>query len=489
MKKNAKLTLVLVFALIMTLVSACGDRGGNEGNSPSPTSAATNTAEQPSQDEVYPENGLSKTEQVSLKIGIDENGYGRAWLDYAIDNFTKKYPNVKFEINASPAIYDMIKTKIAANSDTDMFDLFPGKIDSNSVKLIDAGKYEPIDELWERDVPDVPGLKLKDALLDGVYDNNPRYKGKSYNVPVGGYTTGWFFDKKLFEENGWNMNPQTWDEFLQLMETIKAKGVTPIVYAGVYPEYFHTFGFGPKQFEIAEINGTLDKLLTDFRSMTLPKYSSAENIAAWEKMAEIGKKGYVANGVAAINHTQSQMMVLQGKAALVPTGDWVGNEMKDATPEGFEWGFMTIPVGNDPNQTKWIMSDYTSGGYVVWSGKPDLNKKWAKEFLLSLATLDQQTYMVENAGIFPVRKDFADDAARMEKVQNAPKAVMEYLSKNKVRSESMRIDVVIDHPAVNNATKVIQEAANDLITGKKEIAPVMAKADEVLKEAIDSVSK
>jgi len=480
----------------MTLLTACSGNNGNKGgeaasesSTPPATASASGSGKAEQTDDVYPENGLPKSEKVTLKIGIDENGYGRAWVDYAIENFTKKFPNVSFEINASPVINDMIKTKIAANSDEDMFDIFPGAVNNQSIKLIEAGKYEPVDDLWERELPDAPGQKLKDMLVAGAYENHPRVQGKTYNLPVGGNTMGMFFDKKFFEENGWNMNPQTWDEFLQLMESIKAKEVTPIVYAGVYPVYMYNMGFGPKRFEIAEINGTLDQALANFRKQALPKYAAPENVDAWNKMSELGKKGYIANGVAAINHTQSQMMVLQRKAALVPTGDWVGNEMKDSTPEGFEWGFMTVPVGNSADQTKWIMSDYTSGGYVIWSGKPDLNKKWAKEFLLSFSTLEQQAYMVQNAGIFPVRKDFADDPARMEKVQNAPKAVMDYMSKNKVRSEALRIEVLYDHPAVANATKIITESANDVITGKKDALQMLEKADQIFKEAVDADTK
>ncbi len=493
MVRNKKVLFMLVVALMATMLAACGGNKNNnnasESSSPPATaSGSTGESAQPEAD-VYPENGLSKSEKVTLKIGIDENGYGRAWVDYAIENFTKKYPNVTFDINASPAVGDMVKTKIAANSDEDMFDIFPGAVNDANIKLIESGKFEPVDDLWERDVPDAPGQKLKDMLAGGVYENHPRVQGKAYNIPVGGGTLGFFFDKKFFEENGWNKNPQTWDEFLQLMESIKAKEVTPIVYAGVYPEYMHTFGFGAKRFEVAENNGTLNQALADFRKQALPKYAAPENVEAWNKMSELGKKGYIAKGVAAINHTQSQMMVLQRKAALVPTGDWVGNEMKDSTPEGFEWGFMTVPMGDSADQTKWINSDFSSGGYVIWSGKPELNKKWAKEFLLSLTTLDQQTYMAQNAAIFPVRKDFGDDPARLEKMQNAPKAVMEYLSNNKVRSDSLRVDVVYDHPAIGQVFQLIKESSNDIITGKKDALPILQQADKIFKEAVDAAGK
>ncbi|NOU67376.1 extracellular solute-binding protein [Paenibacillus sp. LMG 31461] len=480
MYRNKKLSVLLMFVLVFTVVIAgCSSKDKSTSSSPE---VSANTKPNAS-----PENGLSKDEKVKIKIAIDENGYGRAWVDNAIKIFTTKYPNVSFETTASPKIGEMVNTKIAANNDTDMFDIFPGT--ANVTTIMKLGKVEAIDDLWERELSDAPGKKLKDILADGVYDNHARYDGKTYNIPVGGYTAGLFFDTVLFDKNGWNKSPQTWDEFVKLLADIKATGLAPITYAGVYPDYLYSFGLGVKPFEIAENNGTLDAFIKNFRNDQLPKYASPENIEMWQKIYGLGQKGYFAPGLAAMNHTQSQMMMLQHKAALVPTGDWIQNEMKTAIPEGFKWGFMTIPFGNDPKQTKWIANDAGSGGMLIWANKPELTKKWAKEFLLSLTTLEVQTFNAENAGIFPVRKDFTQDAARMAKVQDAPRAVLDYIAKNKTRFESMRILNRVDDPAAVSAKKIFTEAVNQIALGNQDPVPILEKADKKFKEAIDAQKK
>ncbi|MBP1988528.1 ABC transporter substrate-binding protein [Paenibacillus eucommiae] len=487
MIRNGKWLLAFALILMMAVVAGCGGKD----NKPEETGAAESTpkATTDSAGDVYPENGLSKTEKVKIKLAIDENGYGRAWIDNAISIFTEKYPNVSFDITSSPKVGDMVNTKLAANKDSDMFDIFPGTGVSRS-KLVDAGKIESLDDLWEREIPDAGGKKLKDVLVGGAFENHARYKGKSYHVPIGGGSTGMFFDAVFFEQNGWNANPQTWDEFVQLLADIKAKNITPIIYAGVYPDYLYNFGFGPKPFEIAEINGTLDTYIDNYRNMKLPTYTAPEYLETWKRIAELGKKGYYADGVAAINHTQSQMQMLQHKAALVPTGDWVQNEMKEAVPEGFKWGFMTIPFGDKPDQTKWIWSDSSgAGGMVIWASTPDLTKKWAKEFLLSFVNLDVQTFNAENAGIFPIRGDFGDDPQRIAKMQDAPRAILEYMGKNKTRFESMRKDVTIDHPAIAQANQLLAESANEMALGKKDYLPVFEKMDELLKQAIEATTK
>lgn len=486
------LGMVLVFVLVL---SACGGGNGNgngnqNGNSNNGagngnTSSPDNTGAGAETDDVYPENGLSRTEKVTIKLAIDEAGLGRAWIDYAIENFTAKYPNVSFDITSSPKIWDSINAKLATNRDDEMYDIFPGS--ATSIKLIDAGKLESLEHLWEREVPDLPGVKLKDALIEGAYENRSTYQGVTYNLPVGGYSTGLFFDINFFEEHGWNQSPQTWDEFVQLLESIKAKNITPIVYAGVYPDYLYQFGFGGKPFEVAELNGTLDSFLDRYRNMKLPLYASDEYLETWKRISELGKAGYYANGVAAINHTQSQMQMLQHKAALVPSGDWIQNEMKEAIPEGFKWGYMSIPFGDKPEQTKWIIGDSgSSASMVVWSKAPELTKQWAMEFLLNFLTLDQQTYNAQHGGIFPNRGDFMDDPARVENMQDAPKAIVEYMSKNKVRVESARRDVIIDHPAIGQANQLLTESANDMALGNKDYKQVLEKMDQMLKEAIEA---
>lgn len=83
-----------------------------------------------------------------------------------------------------------------------------------------AQQYEPLDGK-------VTGLKdFSAGTLAQV-----SYEGKVYAVPFAVQTAQFFYNKDIFEKYGLK-EPETWGELLQLMETLKAKGVTPLFIPG-----------------------------------------------------------------------------------------------------------------------------------------------------------------------------------------------------------------------------------------------------------------
>ncbi|WP_378163328.1 ABC transporter substrate-binding protein [Cohnella sp. GCM10020058] len=479
-----------LLAVMSTLLAATGTACSGGGNSAEQSSQApaSSSAAASSASDTYPENGLPKNEKVVLKYGFFEGGLGREYIDLAMDSFKKKYPNVSFEVMYSPKINTIIQTKIAANDDENMFDLFnttlPGGRNA-MIPLVQAGKLEPQDDLWDRVVADGNGKTVKELAIPGIYEGALRYFNKSYNLPNVVSNGGLFFNKKLFEKYGWNQNPKTWDEFVQLLADIKAKGIIPMTYPGQYPGYLDNgFGFA-KMFELAEQNGTLDTFKKNYETYALPQYLAPETVEVWKRIYELGKKGYFPDGVAALSHTQSQMQMLQGQAAMVLTGDWVQNEMKDSVPPDLEWGYMAVPMGNDPDSTKWISSSTSNGNYI-WAAKPELNKKWAKEFSLWLWTLDVQKALAEKGGATPVRQEFVADKTLMESLQSAPKAVLQYMSANKTVVTSQIRTVTLSDPAAAQAEKTLTEAITEITSGKKDPVPVLEQAEKLHTQALEA---
>ncbi len=480
--KKAGVLLVSIIMMI-SILAACS--GSSEkppvSSEPSPESSSSGNAEA----EVYPENGLSKTEKVKLKMGYWESGSGRDWMDLAVKNFTEKYPNVEFDITSSPTLETILEPKIAAGDDDDMFDLFIPRFSgaNQHERLISAQKLEPLDDLWERDLPGESGKSLRSVISDDAYDSSVSL-GYTATLPVAGYTAGLFFDQQLFDEKGWNKNPETWDEFVALLDQIKSDGVIPITFPGVYAGYLTDYVFNIMQFNLAKANGTFDTYIQNFRSFTGPQLTTEENKEAWNRLYEFGKKGYFPEGVAALNHTQAQMQVLQHKAALVATGDWVGNEMKEATPKDFTWGFMAVPATNDDNQTIFVNSGVSDIGFMIWKNKPELNKKWAKEFVLSLYDFEVQTAVASQAGAYPARLDFGDDNARTAQLQPTQAAVMEYATKHNVEYISYRREFGLISPENGSADKLLSELITAAATGKKDPAPVLEEAEQLKQAAI-----
>ncbi|RAV18986.1 extracellular solute-binding protein [Paenibacillus contaminans] len=490
MKTTCKRAATPLISLTLALaVTACGgtsnENKGEPAKSASPSPASKQAA-------VYPENGLPKDEKVTLKFGFFEGGSGREWFDYAMETFKKKFPNVSFEVVYSPKIGDLVNTKIAANNDDDMFDMFngpPAGFNDTAVNLIKEGRLESQEDLWDRKTYDGSGKTLKELALEGQYKGAARILDKTYALPMNGTGTGLFFNKKLFEQNGWNQNPRTWDEFLKLCEDIKAKGVIPITYPGTVIGYLDYAFTGPwKLFELAEISGNLKTIESNYRNLELPFYTSPEYIDMYNRMYELGKRGYFSPGAAGLNHTQSQMQVLQGKAAMVTTGVWVSNEMKDSMPKDFEWGFMVVPYGDKPDSTKWMRVS-AGGGAYIWGKKPELNRKWAKEFNVWLWNLDVQQAFAEKGGQLPIRSDYMDDQARAEKLQDAPRAMLQYMKTNKVMGETGSFAVTLSAPERAQADKLLNDNRGLIAEGKKDPKDVLQEVELFMKKAIDSKKK
>lgn len=473
-----KMNLILSVVMCFSLLVGCGSKQGNEGaEAPKEPGTAAGA-------EVY-DNGLPKDEKVTLKVGLWEGGGGRAWMDLAMAEFTKKYPNVEFDLTSTPTLETILEPKIAAGNDEDMFDLFMPRFSATGSldRLVAAGKLESQDDLWERQLPDGSGKTLRSVISDDAYDTALSL-GTTVRVPIVSFTSGLFFDQKLFDEKGWNKNPATWDEFVALLDQIKADGVIPITFPGIHAGYLTDYVFNVLQFDLAKANGNFDTYVKNYRDYEGPQLTTDENKEAWNRMYEFGKKGYFPAGVAALNHTQSQMQVMQHKAAMVATGDWVGNEMKNSTPEGFNWGFMAIPATNDPKQTVFINSGVGDISFVIWKNKPELNKKWAKEFIMTLYNFEIQESLAVDAGAYPGRLDYGDDPERIQKLQPTQSAVMEYSTKHNVEYISYRRNFNLTSAEDGQSTKMISELITAVATGKKDPLPVLEEAEKLKQAAI-----
>jgi len=477
------LSVVVAFLFVMSMFVGCGNN--DTATKTTSTGVVARSTTSAAEEQVYAENGLPKDQNVTLKLGYFEGGMGREYYDIILDKFLKKYPNVKIDTTYSPKMYEQITKMAAANDDANMFDLF-ACTGLNQVELMKNNKLESLKDVFDKKLPD-SDKSLKEMMDDGLYIAATNSEKNFFNVPFCKYILGFYYDKKFFADNNWNTVPKTWDEFLKLCEGIKAKGIVPIVYTGVYSNYIENSFTMPKMFEIAERNG--NKTFEDnFRNLKTPYYSSPESIETLNKLYELGSKGYFANGLVALNHTQSQMMIIQNKAALVATGSWVQTEMKDATPADFQWGYMEVPTGNNQNDPIYA-NTLVGENFAVWAAKPDLNKKWAKEFILNMLTLESQQTVVEKTGMPYARKDMAEHPDMLANAPSIVKSISDYQKSVNYKTMAAFNNFVPTH---ENYNKAIAEYRKDLILiteNKKKPEEIMPQVDEILSVAVDEYNK
>ena len=141
----------------------------------------------------------------------------------------------------SPTIGDIIRPQIVAGNVPDFISMNDNDTSGLISSLIRENALMDITDVFEG-----PGLEdtspLKDQVLDGVLDTakcSPYSDGKIYLAPFNASPLGLVYNKTLFKENNWEL-PETWDEFFELGDKAKEKGIALLTYAGQYPGYMES---------------------------------------------------------------------------------------------------------------------------------------------------------------------------------------------------------------------------------------------------------
>ena len=180
-------------------------------------------------------------------------------------------------------------------------------------------------------------------------------------------------------------------------------------------------------------------------------------------------------GTAGLTHTESQAEWLNGKAAFIPCGTWLENEMKDQTPADFKMTAAGIPGYADG---KGDNSAVAAGGgepFVVFAkGK---NVKGGMEFLRAQLSRSSAKWFAENvSSIMPVSG--VTDLKATEGVKSAI-AVVEKAGKNIIEFK------IVDW--YSEFSKEIEQRTGELLTGvvKPEgfVDLMQKKADEIAANA------
>jgi N-acetylglucosamine transport system substrate-binding protein len=175
---------------------------------------------------------------------------------------------------------------------------------------------------------DTEGSTFADSLVPGSQDTGT-FDGVQLVLKYALTVYGVWYNQALFTEKGWTY-PETWVDMLALCEDIKGAGIAPWTYQGQYPQYIRLLFDA-----MVAKNGGLEQLINidNLQPDAWKQTGVADSVLALQQLAD---NGYIMEGTEALSHTESQAAWLEGKAAFIPCGTWLENEMKDLIPEGFE---------------------------------------------------------------------------------------------------------------------------------------------------------
>ncbi|MFE9045186.1 ABC transporter substrate-binding protein [Streptomyces sp. NPDC007818] len=188
---------------------------------------------------------------------------------------------------------------------------------------LELKKYEGLDQLEPAAVSTIKAL----------------YGGKLLALPYEYNIEGFFYNKKLFQENGIAV-PGTWDELLAAADKLNAKGIQPFSASGAqgWPLTRLISGYlyrslGPDALDRVDAGGA---------KLTDPPY-----VKAAEEVAALGKKGYFGKGVGSIDYDTAMNQFLTGKSGMFYMGSWALANIADPKQNkvGAEnVGFMPFPA-------------------------------------------------------------------------------------------------------------------------------------------------
>jgi raffinose/stachyose/melibiose transport system substrate-binding protein len=147
------------------------------------------------------------------------------------------------------------------------------------------------------------------------------YGSKLAALPLEFNIEGVWYNKKIFASNGIAV-PKTYNELVAAAAKLDAAGVQPFAASGMQ-------GWPLTRLVSNLIFGQLGgNAMLDIKSGKA-KLTNTAYVAAAQKVADLGAKGYFGKGVASLDYGPAEDLFLQGKAAMFYMGSWILGELND----------------------------------------------------------------------------------------------------------------------------------------------------------------
>lgn len=356
-----KKVLAVVMAAAMTLsLAACGGGDDKQTNNNTPASgndsntsanadtnsnADNNDADTPSD---------SQGEEIVIKVfsNLPDRTSGQGLVEQQLfDAYMSENPNVRIVVEALDD--EAYKTKFRAYATgSEMPDLVniwaqPGFID----EVIDAGL------LAELNPADYDDYGFPNGALDGCMRD-----GKLYGLTRNTDIMCFFYNAKMFEDNGWSV-PTTYNELIALGETISAAGVIPVSMDGgdKWPIAIWITDL------MAKIDGS-GVMQKTHDAIAAGDFSDPTFVKAATLLQQAANSGLFQTGFETSDYGTAMNLFTNGQAAMFYMGSW---EMSMATSEDIPAEIrdnirvFTMPVVEDGAGSATDIAAWNGGAYAV----------------------------------------------------------------------------------------------------------------------------
>lgn len=369
-KKRWLGTLLILCLVLVSALTGCGQ------SDKEPDKAATDTSNNENKEEP-----AADAEPVKLKFAMWQTKSDLDFWTEKAKEYSKVKPNVTVEVETVPDNNGQyLKVRLAANDLPDLFYMKPAHLQIYKDSLL------PLDDLQVTKQNKFP------AVIDG----------NTLGLPLVSFSEYVYYHPSIFKEVGVEV-PKTLDEFVSVMEKIKAHGkYIPLSIGGKDNWTFYPISeFGPHI-----LSGDPD-YLTNLAKTAEPfgQGSTFDKVANLVKTIADGK--LAGPDALAITFDQSTQLFESKKAAMIALGQWYYPDYMKKVNSEDDLGAFSLPWRSSESEE---LTNMTLVDQYVGVNKNSKNLQEAKAFMEWLFSKDvYQAYINDNKNISTMNDVVSDN--------------------------------------------------------------------------------
>ncbi|MGN0337796.1 MAG: ABC transporter substrate-binding protein [Lachnospiraceae bacterium] len=348
---------LLTVAMASSLLVGCGgsdksaeaDKAATE---EAPADAAADDAkaeEAPAEDAAAADSIVTEPTELTFIFADGDEG-AKASMNEIVDRFNAAYPDITVTIQPGNggAYSEFLKTKDSVGEFPDVMEM------RDTAVYVRAGKLAELPE-------DIVSL----------FDSTMEFDGKVYTAPLSGENAqGIIYNKKYFDEKGLT-EPQTYDEFLTLCQTIKDLGdMSPLVVGG--QDIWHMGFWFHKAYNDQVLSKDPDFIKHCYEGTK--DFSDPDFVATFEELQNIMQ--YAQDGWVSTPDAQITTFLVNNMSAMMYSGTHMFSQIAAADPN-FEMGWFPIP--SPDGKLRLVGGGGASGLAISAEAAANPNKKAAAE--------------------------------------------------------------------------------------------------------------
>lgn len=423
-KRRMLIGLLLTACMTSGLLSGCGNGSGQkaaDGSGDSGTKKETTaqaSEDTPAGADTQAADATDTEGETTITFGVFEtdNITAEIWQNM-IDAFEDDNPGIKVEKvlatgDDRPAFW---KTMLSSGNFPDV--------------ILEAEQLATMDGIFTEVPQEIQDLFEESALCE--------YNGKCITVPsFKQYKMQCYYNKAIFEELNLE-EPQTWDEFMDVCQTIKDAGKVPLMCGGT-GDIWAT----GEPFWIAEGDTALLAKYPEFNKdlkegkVAWNNETTVDVLTKWQDMV---KKGYYYEGAMSLSYSQASEEFKKGTAAMIVDGSWQAAGLDGEQNDDF--GVFVVPTMDG--------SKITVADCSYWGVSESCeNKDAAFQFIKYVFDENQEVYKayLQSDGLYsttkkavsyeqgPVTTKFVENISGWDSVQEIIKLPGEYAAPSGMQS-------------------------------------------------------